>query len=371
MPKAPATDTKDPVAQRTAKQVAAAINKKFAEDDAGPAVILASEVLHQHIRYISTGVLAVDAALGGGWAVNQWHEIMGDESSGKTALAYKTIAANQQLDKNFTTLWVASEEYVASYAAMCGVDNSRVMLVETREMETAMQHVLDFIAARSVDLVVIDSLPQLVPIEEDSKDLKEVQVALQARINAKFFRKVRAPGRRSLVREDRPVTGLIINQFRVKVGGWAPHGQEPTTTPGGRAKNFSYFSRLELKKTDTLKHESDKDEVMKKAVPVGQVIRAIVRKQKTGPPGRIAAFDYYFADSEQHAAGSIDTIKDTFLTGVGLGVIEAKGAMVTFGEVTHRGRPKFLAQLTTDEEFRTAIQEACVGEMRRRRGVPA
>ena len=75
------------------QSILSALTKKYGDD----VIIRGSQVI-EAIPRITTGVLAYDLMLGGGWPVNQWSEIIGEESSGKTALAYKTIAANQALD---------------------------------------------------------------------------------------------------------------------------------------------------------------------------------------------------------------------------------------------------------------------------------
>ena len=93
------------------------INKKH-----GANTIIKGSEMRQELPRITTGVLAFDLMLGGGWPVNQWSEIIGDESSGKTALVLKTIAANQALDPDWVVLWIAAEEFVPEYAQAIGID---------------------------------------------------------------------------------------------------------------------------------------------------------------------------------------------------------------------------------------------------------
>jgi len=73
-------------------KVLALINKKYGDGT----IVVASDVLPS--TRITSGSLALDVILGGGWPTNQWHEIVGEESNGKTAIALKTIAANQAKD---------------------------------------------------------------------------------------------------------------------------------------------------------------------------------------------------------------------------------------------------------------------------------
>ena len=50
------------------------INKKH-----GANTIIKASEMRQELPRITTGVLAFDLMLGGGWPVNQWSEIIGDE----------------------------------------------------------------------------------------------------------------------------------------------------------------------------------------------------------------------------------------------------------------------------------------------------
>src|SRR5260370_1394751 len=81
----------------------ASINKDF-----GEGTIIAASTIAVPRRFTS-GSLALDVALGGGWPGGQWVEIIGKEAAGKTAVALKTIAANQKLDSDFAALWIAAE----------------------------------------------------------------------------------------------------------------------------------------------------------------------------------------------------------------------------------------------------------------------
>src|SRR5213076_1488749 len=111
--------------------LAARINKELGEG----AVIVASDM--RVPKTFTTGSLSLDIALGGGWPGNQWSEIIGKEGYGKTAITLKTIAANQRINPDFSTLWVAAEHYDTRQAKALGVDNSRVVVVSTQDMVVA------------------------------------------------------------------------------------------------------------------------------------------------------------------------------------------------------------------------------------------
>jgi recombination protein RecA len=251
----------------------------------------------------TTGVLAYDVALGGGWPLNQWNEIIGEESAGKTAIAYRTIAANQQRYPEWTALWVAAEEFVPDYAESFGIDLDRLLVVESNEMEQALDIVLNAVENRAIDGVVIDSIPALVTHIEVEKKAGDASVASAAQILSRFFKKSAKAQRRSLVNTgDRPCLLIALNQWRDKIG--VLYG-DPRTTPGGKAKNYYFFTRVELRRDDWISESSSIDS------RVGQAIKMRTLKNKTYRPSQVAQVDFYFSNSSNgFQRGQFDLVKD-------------------------------------------------------------
>ena len=323
----------------TIEEIVSSVNKKFGED-----VMVKGSRISEKLPRITTGVLAFDMMLGGGWPVNQWSEIVGDESSGKTAIAYKTIAANQALDPKWTALWVAAEEYVPEYAEAIGVDLDRLWVVETNMMEHAYDLIIKTIDNRAVDCVVLDSLPALIPNNEWDKDMQEFSVGLGARLTGKFFRKSAKAQRRSLILEERGCTGLIVNQWRQKIGVmWG----DPRTTPGGLAKNFSYFTRVEVKKDEWLKEGKS---------AVGQTIKGRTIKNKTYKPQQQAVVDFYFSDSMGFRMGSFDTVKDVVNIAIACELVTRAGAFYSYGDQKWQGKDKLLAGVREDLDLQKDLK---------------
>lgn len=318
----------------------AQLNKKFGEGT----VIRGSE-MHQELPRITTGVLAFDLMLGGGWPVNQWSEIIGDESSGKTAIAFKTIAANQALDPDWVVLWIAAEEFVPEYAQAIGVDLDRIWIVETNVMEHAYDLIVKSLENRAVDCIVVDSLPALVPGDEAEKLMEEFTVGLGARLTGKFFRKSGKAQKRSLIGDDRGCTGLIINQWREKIG--VMYGDN-RTTPGGKAKNFHYFTRVEVKRDEWIKV---KDEA------IGQTIRGRTMKNKTYRPQQTAQVDFYFADGNGFTLGDFDTIKDIVNIGISINAITRAGAFYNFEGQKWQGKEALLLGVREDVDLQKKLAD--------------
>jgi recombination protein RecA len=268
----------------------------------------------------STGILAYDLAMGGGLPLNQWVEIVGEESSGKTAIAFKMIAENMKRDPEYLCMWIAAEEFVRDYAESIGVDMDRLWVVESNEMEKVLTLVEKAVAQRAVDAVVIDSLPALVTETEVKKEAGDSSVATGAQILSRFFKKCARAQRRSLLEgtEDRDVLLIAINQWRDKIG--VMFG-DPRTTPGGKAKNYYYFIRMEVRRDDWLAEGSANDK------RVGQAIITRIFKNKTYRPQQYASVDFYFADTKDggHFKGEFDVAKDVINTALAIdGIFEGR-----------------------------------------------
>lgn len=324
-------------------KIVAKLNKKFGPET----IVLGKDIRDDVLARVTSGSLALDVALGGGWPTNQWHEIVGEASNGKTAIALKTIAANQQLDPDFTTVWVAAEQWVPSYAEMCGVDLSRVYVISTNIMEEAYEAVIEFVETKAVDCVVIDSLPALVPIAEDEKEMDEATVGKGALLTGKFFRKVGKASKRSLVESERPFIGLMINQYRMKIG--VMYG-DPKTTPGGEAKNYAFFTRIEVKRDEWIDAGTGQEKRR-----VGQTIKVRTLKNKSAPPSQTAYVDFYFDNGGTIDKGEYDLAKEIVALGIIYKVIVRAGAYYRYSDRQWQGADALVASIREEIDLKEAL----------------
>lgn len=324
-------------------KVLSKINKKYGSDT----IVLASEIKEGTGR-ITTGSLSFDMALGGGWPINQWHELIGEASNGKTAIALKTIAANQKRDPEFTTVWVAAEQWVPGYAEMCGVDVSRVYVISTNVMEEAYEAVIEITESKSVDCIVIDSLPALVPTSEDKKEMEESTVGRGALLTNKFFRKVGKASKRSLIEPERPFIGIIINQWRSKIG--VMYG-DPRTTPGGLGKDYAFFTRCDVRRDEWIEAGTGQDKHR-----IGQAIKIRVLKNKSAPPSQAAVVDFYFADGGEVPAGEYDFGKEIISMGILNRVITRAGAYYRYGDRQWQGSDAMLSSIREEIDLKETLE---------------
>ena len=322
-----------------AAKVMAVINKRFGDN----VVVLGENIRSGLIQRITTGSTTFDYVLGGGFPSNQWNELIGEPSHGKTAIALKTIAANQAKDPNHTTVWVAAEQWVPEYAEMCGVDTSRVIVVETNIMEEAYDAVIAFAESKSVDAIVIDSLPALVPAPENEKNMDEMTVGRGALLTNKFFRKAGLAMKRSLVEDERPILGIVINQYRMKIG--VMHG-DPRTTPGGEGKNYAFFTRSEVRRDEWIEAGSGTNKVR-----VGQRVKIRVIKNKTAPPQQVAYIDFYFMDHSIYSAGDYDLAKEICAMVIVKGIVDRKGGWIYYGDRKWQGQEALANSLREEVDF--------------------
>ena len=325
-------------------KIVADLNKKL-----GPGTVVKGSEASLPTPHIHTGSITLDFILGGGWPASQWSELVGDASSAKTALALHTVAENQRRNPDFVAVWIAAEKWVGTYAEMCGVDVSRMYVIETNAMEDAFDACIKFAESHEVDLVVIDSLPALVPALEDDKDVGESAMGRGALVVNRFFRKISKSFKRSLIEEERPICGLMINQWRMQIGG--PAKYDNRTTPGGQGKNYAFFSRVELRRTGWIDQGKGAD-----ARRVGQSVRAKTIKNKSGPAQQTAEFDYYFAEGII-PAGEIDTAKELITLGVVTDMIDRKGSWLYYDGQKYQGAENMLSALREDIDMSEKLRQ--------------
>lgn len=315
-------------------------------------VVPASELVTA--RLYTSGSFAFDAALGGGYPANHFVEVIGPSSAGKTFTTFKCIAANQRLDPDFSTLWVAGEHFDKDQAEALGVDLNRVTLVRTQVMEHALETMIDGIECQEFDNVTLDSYPALVPSDEAEKGMDEFVVASGAKVLNKFIRKVGPASARAIDGSDRPFFGIFINQWRDQIGGFSRFGT-PKITPGGKGKDYFFYIREELSR--------DGDFISEKRpgqgeVKVGQTIKLKTIKNKSAAPQQIAHVDAYFADAPSlgFARGDYDVAKEYTDIGMSLGLITRAGAYYRYAGQQWMGKDGLTAALRSDSLLQEALR---------------
>lgn len=188
------------------------------------------------IKFIPTPSVDVNDALGGGWPKGRISIASGLSDSGKTSLLLETIAYNMKKDPEFVSVWLESEnslqkEYVCD---TFGIDPDRFFFIDHDHKgagEGALELLTSVLEAGVADIAVVNSLKMLVPSEEFKKDIKDTTIAVQARMNSRFMRKVTA-----MVSESECAL-VIVQHLSTEIGGFSMG--DPMILSGGHAIRYA------------------------------------------------------------------------------------------------------------------------------------
>ena len=200
------------------------------------------EKSHLDIETFGSGSIALDDALGGGYAKGRIVEIYGPESSGKTTLTLHAIAEVQRAGG--TAAFIDAEHALdPEYARKIGVNIDELIISQPDYGEQALEIVDALVRSGAVDLIVVDSVAALTPKAEIEGNMGDSFMGLQARLMSQALRKITGVINKS------NSTVIFINQIRMKIG--VMFGS-PETTTGGNALKFYASQRLDIRRKEKI-----------------------------------------------------------------------------------------------------------------------
>ena len=220
---------------------------------------------------LSTGVFALDYALGGGIPMGRLTVVYGPPDAMKTTTVLRVIAQAQAAFPDKVAVFLDIEgHYTKEWAAHMGVDVDRLQVILPTHAEHAIEIVEKLLYAEDLSVLAIDSLAALVSANELHQDIDKNPVGMTGLMINKLYRRTSIALGEALRSGRNPVL-VYINQIRYQVGAMMGSGE---IMPGGPSYRFasSLTVRLYSKKVN--------DPNVVKELPVWQEGSAIIKKAK-------------------------------------------------------------------------------------------
>lgn len=321
------------------------IQKKY------PGQYIASQVDESRMPWLPSRCLALNKVMGGGIPFGKILELFGEESSGKSLLAYDFAYCAQYLDG--VVLWVDAEQsFTNAWAKANGLDLSRVVVYR----DTSIEKISDWIAMQALYwrsqlthnepiLLVLDSMAALDTDQniDSQMDGASADMGNRAKAIYKYFR-IRNEMLYSL-----GITQVYINQLRknLKAGMF----EDPDTTPGGKSLAFYAHIRIGMYGGKQITKK-----INGKERKIGRVTSIRTKKNKVAPPGPTLKGTPIYNNSKYVEVG-IDRLH--FLDEILLEeeiVEKSKAGVFTFkGTTLCRGAEKFTKLLEDDDDLRRKL----------------
>lgn len=197
------------------------------------------------ITYLHSGVFSLDYALYGGIPEGFATQIYGLQSSGKTTLAYRYVASALGKYPEKSVMWLDLEgTFDPDWATQNGVaDLDRLFIAKPDTGELAVDIAEAAMNSLETSLVVVDSVPALIPFKTVEESAQKDHIAATAKLVGKLCSRVTQSWTKEKKR-GHYVTVIFINQFRTNIG--QLYG-DPRILPGGRQLQYIPSVSIEVK----------------------------------------------------------------------------------------------------------------------------
>ena len=289
-----------------ASELVSVLNSKFTQNIDKAAYFLSDPDLVADIKkWVPTGCDMLDLAISNrpnaGWPVGRIIEITGLEASGKSLLAAYALKSTQQ--QGGLAIYIDTEAATSrEYLQAIGIDIEKMVYIPLEALEDIFDSIEATIAkVRKANkdvlvTIVVDSIMGATTKKElEGEHGKDGYATEKAIVLSKAMRKIT----NMLARQN--ICLILTNQLRVRMG--VSFG-DPYGTSGGKAVAFHSSVRIRLKSLGQIKMKlNGVDQV------IGIKTRAIVQKNRLGPPLKSVDYDIYFESGIDNYGSWLETLK--------------------------------------------------------------
>lgn len=309
------------------------------------------------LKRLPTGITELDIELQGGFPAGGFTMVYGPEGIGKNFLS-NCVMANQQAflgescnlavvstemiyDKTFgkandvqigfspmeiaalEKAWLdaTGEPMTEEYKDSLRLEIGTFLTVPPTTAEEAFDIVLDLIASRQFDVIVIDSFGSLLTEEDVDKTMEDtVRVGGASAVNTRFARKMNAAFAPDEKGNPNMTCVIGINQVRDNMDRANKYSPKTKET-GGWALKHARWVGIELSHGGKLRKSTNDKTV------IGKTIRWVITKQKAGGhEGASGTYDFIYD------LCGIDKTKEVVRAAMAYGVLEKSGSWIAYGD---------------------------------------
>lgn len=288
---------------------------------------------------VPSGSLTLDLAIGiGGYPRGGIVNVFGPPAGGKSLISMMAIASIQK-EGGVVIVWDAERSYSRnlSWMRVNGIDTSKLRFLKlraTQGAEIGFDAIEKILQANAADLIIIDSLPSLVPQKAMDKDVTEnVVVAARAGMLSYVMPRITAYA------DESKCCVMLIDQMRKNIGG----GMYGPTEKETSILSVIHHSSLRLQVSMV-----PKSMVITNDIPTSHRVRVKVVKNKVAAPFRQAEFEINYLKGVDNASEIADIL-------IAAGKIKQQGAWFLDGELKFQGMEKLVAHFRDPEVYAKAL----------------
>jgi recombination protein RecA len=278
------------------------------------------------IEFLTSGSIAVNYVSGGGFPRGKIAEVFGAEGSGKTTLCLSACAAAQQAGRYpvYVDIERGLDPQFAEKIGFDFLDPERGYYLKPDTFEEVLEIIETMSTDGKADLIVIDSIPAMVP--KAALEGKISEIGQLGQIGRLFSASL---PRLTKTIEKTQTSVVFTNQLRANIQTdlWAARTAPKEKTAGGYALKYFSSLRLELKQlkknAKVIEQPSLTDPSHKEELPVASRHSVTAFKNKVATPYR--STEFYIRYDPIHNLWGIDDLQALIDIALVKDIIESKG----------------------------------------------